>query len=114
MHNKVLEAKKEEETFSVNYKYHHNWNISNVLNAADLLCRVIFIYTYLCNIPVQFEAFWDKINTMPSMVFCSVFFSLNNELQSNHEILLIIYCLWMKWAILIDNYTKKERKNIAL
>lgn len=51
-----MEAKKEEETFSVNYKYHHNWNISNVLNAADLLCRVIFIYTYLCNIPVQFEA----------------------------------------------------------
>lgn len=49
MHKKVLEAKKEEETFSVHYKYHHNWNISNVLNAADLLCRVIFIYTYLFN-----------------------------------------------------------------
>lgn len=49
MYNKVLEIKKEEEIFLVYYKYYYNWNIFNVLNVVDFLCRVIFIYIYLFN-----------------------------------------------------------------
>lgn len=76
------------------------------------------ILIYVLQILIMPQHVWHFLRLKKTLChlwyFVLVFFLLNNELQPNHEILLIIYCLWIKWAISIDNYTKKERKNIAL
>lgn len=77
----------------------------------------IHFYLQIDMLRYVWHILWQNKDYVIYAMFLLVYFfkywipsDMLGTIQSNHEMLLIIYCSWIKWAILIDNYTKNREK----